>query len=95
MPGVASNPYDSSNPSNTHDFHYMSGNYIKLKNITLGYTLPQKIFANSKFIQGARFFVDAQNIATFTGYEGFDPELSTDNPYPQALSLSFGFNLSF
>ena len=95
MPGVASNPYDSSNPSNTHDFHYMSGNYIKLKNITLGYTLPQKIFANSKFIQGARFFVDAQNIATFTGYEGFDPELSTDNPYPQALSLSFGFNLNF
>lgn len=95
MPGVANNPYDSSNPANTNDFYYMNGNYIKLKNITLGYSLPQKIFANSKFVQGARFFIDAQNVATFTGYEGFDPELSTDNPYPQALSLSFGFNLNF
>lgn len=95
MPGVATNVYDSSNPSTTNNFYLMNGNYIKLKNITLGYSLPRNIFSNSKFIQGARFFVDAQNVATFTSYKGFDPELSTDNPYPQALSLSFGFNLDF
>lgn len=95
MPGVATNPYNSSNPSNTNDFYLMNGSYIKLKNITLGYTLPASIFMNSKFIRGARFFVDAQNVFTITSYKGFDPELSTDNPYPQALSLSFGFNLNF
>lgn len=95
MPGVATNVYDSSNPSGNNDFYLMNGAYVKLKNVTLGYTMPQSVFANSKFIRGARFFVDAQNVATFTGYKGFDPELSTDNPYPQAVSLSFGFNLNF
>ena len=95
MPGIATNVYDSSNPSGRNDFNLMDGSYVKLKNITLGYTLPQSVFVNSKFIRGARFFVDAQNVATFTGYKGFDPELTTDNPYPQALSLSFGFNLNF
>ena len=95
MPGIATNVYNSSNPSGNNDFFLMNGSYVKLKNITLGYTLPQSVFTNSKFIQGARFFIDAQNVATFTGYKGFDPELGTDNPYPQALSLSFGFNLSF
>lgn len=95
MPGIATNPYDSSNPSGTNDFYLMNGSYVKLKNVTLGYSLPKSVFANSKFIQGARFFIDAQNVATFTGYKGFDPELTTDNPYPQAVSLSFGFNLNF
>lgn len=95
MPGVATNPYDSSNPSGNSDFYLQDGSYIKLKNITLGYTLPQKLFTKSNFIHGARFFVDAQNVLTITSYDGFDPELSTGNPYPQALSLSFGFNLNF
>lgn len=95
MPGVATNPYNSSNPSGNNDFYLMDGSYIKLKNITLGYTLPASIFTKSNFIRGARFFIDAQNILTITSYKGFDPELSTGNPYPQALSLSFGFNLNF
>lgn len=95
MPGVATDVYGSSNPSGNNDFYLMDGSYVKLKNITLGYTMPQSVFTNSKFIRGVRFFVDAQNVATFTGYKGFDPELGTDNPYPQALSLSFGFNLNF
>lgn len=95
MPGVATNPYDSQNPSGNSDFYLQNGSYIKLKNITLGYTLPQKLFLKSNFIRGARFFVDAQNVATITSYKGFDPELYTGNPYPQALSLSFGFNLNF
>ena len=73
----------------------MSGNYIKLKNITLGYSLPDRLFNSSRFVQGARFFFDAQNVWTITKYKGFDPELATGNPYPQALSLSFGFNLNF
>lgn len=95
MPGIAANPYDSSNPSGTSDFYLRKGDYVKLKNVTLGYTLPQGVFAKSNFIKGLRFFIDAQNLLTITSYEGFDPELSVDLPYPQAVSLSFGFNLSF
>lgn len=95
MPGIASNPYAGNNPAGVNDFYLMDGSYVKIKNITLGYSLPASVFTRSNFIKSARFFVDAQNVATFTGYEGFDPELNTDNPYPQALSLSFGFNLGF
>lgn len=95
MPGIATNPYDSKNPSGANNFYLQDASYIKLKNITLGYTLPYSIFRKSNFIRGARFFVDAQNVATFTSYDGFDPELAAGNPYPQALSLSFGFNLNF
>ena len=95
MPGVASNSYDEQNPTGVNDFHLMSGSYVKLKNITLGYSLSDKLFLNSKFVRGVRFFLDAQNVATFTSYEGFDPELETGNPYPQALSLSIGLNMNF
>lgn len=95
MPGVASNPYSGKNPSGSNDFYLMSGAYVKLKNITLGYSLPDKLFSAGKFIQGARFFLDAQNVWTITNYKGFDPELATGNPYPQAVSVSLGFNLNF
>lgn len=95
MPGVATNVYDSANPSGTNDFFWMNGSYVKLKNITLGYTLPNSIYTRNSCVKAIRLFVDAQNVCTFTKYKGFDPELSTDNPYPQALSLSFGVNIDF
>ena len=73
----------------------MNGSYVKLKNITLGYTLPRSIYTANSCVKDVRFFIDAQNVCTLTKYKGFDPELGTDNPYPQALSLSFGVNLDF
>lgn len=95
MPGIANNAYDSQNPSGNNDFYLQNGSYIKLKNVTLGYTLPQRLVQATRVLRGARFFLDAQNVATFTQFDGFDPELETGNPYPQTLSLSFGFNLNF
>ncbi|MDE6627859.1 MAG: SusC/RagA family TonB-linked outer membrane protein, partial [Muribaculaceae bacterium] len=95
MPGIATNVYDSANPSGTNDFHWMDGSYVKLKNVTLGYTLPRSVYTANSCVKDIRFFIDAQNVCTFTSYKGFDPELSTDNPYPQALSLSFGVNIDF
>lgn len=95
MPGIASNPYDGNNPTWLNDFYYMDGSYVKLKNITLGYSLPESVFKSKKILSAARFFVDAQNVFTITKYKGFDPEMAPELPYPQALSLSFGVNLSF
>lgn len=95
LPGIATNVYDNANPSNNNDFHLLNGSYVKLKNITLGYTLPKSIYTQNSCIRDVRFFIDAQNVFTITRYKGFDPELSTDNPYPQALSLSFGVNIDF
>jgi len=94
MPGVAVNPYDNSNPTATNDFFLTEASYIRLSSITLGYTMPAKLFEN-KTIQGLRFFLDAQNVATITKYKGFDPEFAVQNPYPQALSISLGVNVNF
>ncbi len=90
-PGVASDAYTGSNPSGTHDFYRRDVNFARLRNITLGYT-----FRPSKVLRTARLFAEVQNVALFTNYDGFDPELSqTVNPYPPALSTTIGVNLNF
>ena len=95
LPGIASNPYSGSNPTGTHDFYLEKASFVRLKNITLGYRLPDKLWGNRKFIQSARIFVDVQNLAVFSNYNGYDPEFTEVNPYPQALSTTFGVNLKF
>ncbi len=51
------------------------GSYLRLKNLTLGYSLPLRVASKLK-IKGARFYVTGQNIFTWTNYTGFDPEVS-------------------
>jgi len=78
--------------------------FLRLKAITLGYTVP-KTFLKKFKIDNARLYVAAQNLWTITGYSGYDPEVSIRegglNPgldfssYPRALSVSFGINLGF
>jgi TonB-linked SusC/RagA family outer membrane protein len=85
------------------------GSYIRLKNIMLGYTLPEHINERIK-IRSLRFYISAQNILTFTKYKGYDPEvnyLSGGGPggnlnlgldygsYPNAKSVTFGINVGF
>ena len=80
------------------------GSYLRLKNITLGYTFPNKLTKKWK-IDKARVYVAAQNIYTWTGYSGYDPEVSIRNSamtpgldyssYPRAYAVSFGINLGF
>jgi TonB-linked SusC/RagA family outer membrane protein len=105
-PGVASDLYAASNPSsNTHlpssnqfynikdDFYLRDASFLRLKNVTLGYTLPVKNILNA--IHSVRFYVDLQNVWVITKYEGFDPEYSDLNPYPEAFSTTFGVNVTF
>jgi len=54
-----------------------SASYGRLKNITLGYTVPLKITEKAK-IKSLRFYVSAQNLLTWTKYTGFDPEASSN-----------------
>lgn len=51
--------------------------YLRIQNIQLGYTLPQEKLESwtRGFVSNMRFYVSAQNLATFTGYTGFDPEV--------------------
>jgi TonB-linked SusC/RagA family outer membrane protein len=90
-PGYASNPYTGNNPSQTNNFYGQNVNFLRLKNVTLGYKLPIK----ESFIKSLRFFVDLQNLAIITNYKGYDPEYTETNPYPQATSTTFGVNANF
>lgn len=60
------------------DWYVEKGDYLRVKNIALGYTLPDGIFNNtfSKF----RIYVALQNAITLTSYSGYDPEISTYSP---------------
>jgi len=95
-PGISqnSNPYNGLNPAGTNDFWLMEASFLRVKNITLGYNLPQTLLSALR-LGSVRAYVDAQNLFVFTKYKGIDPELSDVNPYPQALSLTFGLNVSF
>ena len=75
--------------------------YVRLKNLTLGYTFPKQ-WVQKLTIQNLRLFVAAQNLFTITGYSGLDPELGNSNPafmgidmgwYPQARSFMVGLSL--
>jgi len=81
------------------------GSFLRLNNISIGYTLPAKVLAKSK-ISRLRFYFTANNIAVITGYSGYDPEVNvrSTNPltpgldysaYPKSRSYIFGINASF
>ena len=80
------------------------GSFLRLKTVSLGYTLPKQLTKKWK-IDNARVFVAGQNLWTCTGYSGYDPEVSIRegaltpgldfSAYPRAYSISFGINLGF
>lgn len=84
------------------DLYVCDGSYLRLKNVTLGYTLPQNL-TRKLTIERLRFYVQAENLLTFTKYWGFDPEISSGGTslgvdrgiYPQARTYTVGVNVSF
>lgn len=84
------------------DLYVCDGSYLRLKNITLGYTLP-KTLTRKLTIERLRVYVQAENLVTWTKYWGFDPEISSGATslgvdrgiYPQARTYTVGVNVSF
>ena len=87
-----------------HDWAIEDGSFLRLNNLTLGYNLPEKLISKiglSKF----RVFATGRNLAIWTKYSGYDPEVSTNsNPFiqgldrssfPRSRSYTFGVNLTF
>ncbi|MFC4873217.1 SusC/RagA family TonB-linked outer membrane protein [Negadavirga shengliensis] len=79
--------------------------FLRINNVTLGYSLPPQIL-QTMFLERARVYIGVQNPYTFTSYEGFNPEVSTngDNPlqpgvdrggYPVPRTYLLGVNVSF
>ncbi|MBQ4022690.1 MAG: TonB-dependent receptor [Prevotella sp.] len=83
------------------DMYVRDGSYLRLKNITLGYTLPRTL-TNKIGISRLRFFGRAENLFTWAKYWGFDPEIGSGSTslgvdygvYPQARTYTIGFNIS-
>jgi TonB-linked SusC/RagA family outer membrane protein len=76
------------------------GDFLKLQNVSLGYTLPKNI-TNMLTLSQVRCYVQAQNLLTITPYSGLDPEVYTSamgidwNGNPQQRSITFGLNVVF
>jgi hypothetical protein len=86
-------------------YYVEDGDYIKLDNATLGYTVPRgSLGMLSSALSGVRFYVSGRNLYTLTGYKGLDPEVDTsgltpgsDNRdwYPTIRTFTFGATFTF
>lgn len=82
------------------DYYLEKGNYLKLDNITLGYTFH---FPKLSWLEHIRIYATATNVWTLTGYTGVDPEVGTGltpgfddaGYYPRATTYLFGVNIKF
>lgn len=92
-------------PRFAHSWAVEDASFLRINNITLGYTVPQKIAKKCR-LQNLRIYATAYNIYTWTNYSGFDPEVSSlrSNPltpgvdysaYPKSFSMIFGINITF
>jgi len=83
-----------------------NGSFLRISNVTLGYSLPQKLVSRTGFISKLRVYGTVNNLYTITGYSGYDPEANTrrSNPltpgidyaaYPRSRYILAGFNLIF
>ncbi len=99
IPRVSSSDANG-NYGNTSDWYVENGSYLRIKNVILGYTLPKQL-TDKAGLNTIRVYVTANNLLTFTGYKGFDPEVGMDNygidlaRYPQARSFMLGLNVNF
>ena len=72
--------------------------FMRLKNLMLSYAFPKDLLRKSRCIEGLRIYVQAQNLLTFTGFSGLDPESSSNiyiAQYPAARQFTFGLDLTF
>ena len=87
-----------------HSWAVEDGSFIRLNNLTIGYSLPKTLIARAKLAQ-LRFYATANNLYTLTKYTGYDPEVNTRRAtpltpgvdyagYPRSRALLFGVNIS-
>ena len=103
--------YYAKKGSYLNDHFVEDASFVRLKNLTLGYTIPFK-----KVVSSCRLYVSLENLFTITGYSGWDPEVDTKgyeynnasskqtanagagldfNSYPAMRTYTFGLNITF
>ena len=86
--------YNKSMNNESSDFYHYRGDYVKLKSIQFGYTLPKKIVEKVR-TESCRIFVSGENLLTFTNYPGLDPEIGTSVGYPLMRNVCGGIQVTF
>ena len=84
----------SSQSESTNTKWLYKGDFLKLKNLTFGYTIP-KNYVQKIYVQNIRVFFSGENLLTITGYPGIDPEMRTSIDYLTYRQLAFGVNVTF
>lgn len=96
--------FNYSNGTGASSRYTENGSYVRLKTLTIGYSLSSEVVKKLK-ISSARFYISGVNLATFTDYTGWDPEVNTDYratnrnqggdfyAAPQIKSITFGVNI--
>lgn len=96
------------NATRPSDRFVEKGSYMRIKNLSLGYSIPKSVlnsFSNGS-ISKIRVYISTQNILTLTGYKGYDPEIGArnnnqlvygvdDGQYPQPRTFMAGIQLGF
>lgn len=104
LPGIAYRLANKSLPGGAGtDIYYQDASFLRVRNITLGYTFLSKQLGSLKeYIQSIRIYADAQNPFTFTGFDNFDPEVTTGGSYkggkaeyPMIRTFSMGVKVQF
>jgi hypothetical protein len=95
----------SNNNIRVSDRYIEDGSYLRVQNIAIGYNLPVRWASKAK-MTNARIYVSSQNVYTFTGYSGYDPEIGSYNKnvltqnvdnghYPNPRTITVGANIEF
>lgn len=98
VPRAIANLYGPSMPQNqTTEYWLRSTNYLRLKNLQIGYNIPENVLSRLG-VSKARIYYSGQNLFTVTDYlKGWDPEAPSGrgSGYPVVMVNSFGINVSF
>ncbi len=95
--GSIPNPFGNPINSDTNSRFIESGAYLRLKNVQLGYTLPQRWTQKIKMSR-CRIYLSGNNLFTATKYSGYDPEVGGGvdyGNYPQSRTFMLGLNINF
>jgi TonB-linked SusC/RagA family outer membrane protein len=103
MPRISASRTNANN--RVSDLYIEDGSYLRIQNISIGYTLPKKWIAKAG-LQNVKVYANLQNVYTFTKYSGYDPEIGSMygdalmngldyGRYPSPRIYTFGMNVTF
>lgn len=72
-----------------HSFAIEDGSFLRISNVTLGYSLPQSLLKRTKVFSQLRVYTTVNNLLTITGYSGYDPEANTRRKNPLTPSVDY------